>query len=361
MRTTAAGLVALGIAVTACMGSTSPATPGSQTTQTLPPTSSTATSTPTTTTVPASTTTTRPPAPVSFINGLEVETFDQLERRVVAVKIDNHSRARPQSGVQEADLMIELMVEQITRFISIWHESDSEYLGPVRSGRPTDATLLQALAEPTFAISGAQDWVYDIFRATDIRLLGQGFDGLFRISGRSAPHNLYTDTHRLRASADELDYPDVGPSGPIWEFGPMSGFSPAASSVRINFNGNIVNWEWDEETRLWLRSTGSSPSMWRARDGETGRIGVPVLVALYVEQYTAAPPGSGSSVPASRTVGSGKAFLFADGKVSEGTWTRDSQSDWFKLTDDHGEIILVPPGKVWVSLVPDHTGLTHTD
>ena len=358
MRTFAAALVALGLALTACLGSTSTATPGSQVTSPST-TSTTSTTSSTSTTVSLPTTTTLPPPPTSILNGLEVADAAALERRILAVKIDNHSRARPQSGIEGADMMIELMVESITRFISIWHESDSEYLGPVRSGRPTDATLLQALNEPTFAISGAQDWVYDVFSSRDVRLIGQNFDGLFRISSRSAPHNLYADTVRLRENADRLGYPDLPPDGPIWEFGPMSDFAPPASAVRINFDGNVVNWEWDAESGLWLRSTGSTSSMWRTREGETGRIAVPVLVALYVEQYTASPPGGGSPVPASRTVGSGKAFVFANGQATEGTWRRGAESEWFLLTDGQGEIILVPPGKVWLSLVPDHTGLTY--
>ncbi len=360
MRTGAVGLVALSITLVSCATMPTPPTVGLPSAAPLPSSTTTTTTSqpPTTTTTTVATTTTAPPQPISLINGLEVDDPSLLTRRVLAVKIDNHPRARPQSGIQEADMVIELMVEGITRFISIWHESDSDYLGPVRSGRPTDATLLQALSEPTFAISGAQRWIYDIFDSHDIHMLGESHRGLFRISGRSAPHNLYADTGDLRSSADDIGYPDLTPPAPIWEFGPMSEFTPEATSVRIDFNGNIVSWSWDEDTGLWLRSASGSPSMWRSRTGETGRVGFPVLVALYVEQYRATPDGPGSPVPASRTVGSGKAFVFADGRASQGTWSRSSESSWFVLTDDHGEIIVVPPGRVWVSLVPDETGLT---
>ncbi len=358
MRTRTALLVALTVAAGACTGASAEPLASTTTAATEP---STTTSVTTTTLVPTTTTTTVPPPPTSLINGTLLEDPTLVDRQVLAVKIDNHRSARPQSGIESADMVIELMVEELTRFITIWHESDSSYLGPIRSARPTDSTLLRAMNEPTFAISGAQDWIYEVLRSKDIHMLGEGEPGIFRIKGRRPPHNLYVDTNLLRVAADAYSYPTDPPGGPIWPFGPMSEYTDVVSQVRIDFSGNIVRWTWDAEGRLWLRTVGGNDSTWVDEEGETGRIGVPVLVALYVDQYTARPPGLGQPVPASRTLGSGKAFVFAEGRVSEGTWTRDSEFDWFTLSDPRGETILVPPGRVWVSLVPSHRGLTYTE
>lgn len=350
-------LVALGLVFTAC--SVSDSAESSSSTSTEPTTS---TSAPTTTTV-VSTTTTVDTGPTSLINGLPVADPSTQERRVLAVKIDNHPRANPQSGIEKADMMIELRVEGITRYISVWHESDSEYLGPMRSGRPTDPTLLAAMNEPTFAISGAQDWVQSLIVSKNVHLVGEvGSPATFRISSRSAPHNLYVNTVEIRARADARGYPDEPPSGPLWEFGPLSDFAETAAVVEIDFGDNVI-WTWDDELGLWLRTAYGRESFHRDEDGDERRIGVPVMVALYVEQYTVSPPAgvSGSSLPSSRTTGSGKAYVFAEGKVSQGTWTRDRETEWFRLTDATGEPLLVPPGKVWVSLVPDDLGLTITD
>ena len=297
----------------------------------------------------------------SLINGLQVDDPQLLNRRVLAVKIDNHPRANPQSGIDQADMIIELKVEGITRYISIWHESDSDLLGPVRSGRPTDPTLLAAFNEPTFAISGAQDWVSGLIVSMGVKLVGEiGPPATFRSSDRRAPHNLYVKTELLREVSDGHGYPDEPPSGPIWEFGPMSDLAETASSVEIDFSGNTVTWTWDEELGLWLKTAYGRETTYLNADDTEERVGVPVLVALYVQPYTARPPAgvSGSSLPSYRTTGSGKAFVFADGRVTEGTWDRDSELEWFTLTDANGEIILVPPGKSWVSLVPSHKGLT---
>lgn len=332
----------------------------------------TSTSEPTTTTDPSDTTTTTTSttlAPTttqvgetSLINGLVVEDPELLDRRVLAVKIDNHPRANPQSGINEADMIIELMVEGITRYLTIWHESDSEYLGPMRSGRPTDPSLLVAMNEPTFVFSGAQDWVQQLIRSKGIHLIGEvGNPQTFRISGRSAPHNLYVDTVALREYADQREYPSESPDGSLWAFGPMPDSAGTAEQITIDFSGNTVIWDWNEEDRIWYRTGYGEQSTYRDQDGNEFGLGVPVMVALYVEQYTVSPPSgvSGSSLPSSRTTGSGQAFVFADGKVVEGAWERETEADWFTLTDADGEILMVPPGKVWVSLVPANRGLTY--
>lgn len=349
MRNRLVKLVAFGLILTACSGGDTDAT-----STTSPVTTS---SGPSTTVL--STTTSEPEQALSLLNGLPVEDEELLDRRLLAVKIDNHPLARPQSGIDDADMVIELMVEGITRFLTFWHESDVDFLGPNRSGRPTDGALLAAFNEPTFTLSGGQAWVQNLIRSYDINLIKELSAGTFRISGRRAPHNLYVNTFELRETADEREYPDNPPDGPIWEFGPLGPGGTDLTEVDIDFSGNHVVWQWDPTTDLWLRNVSGGPSNWRDEDGTEGQIGVPVMIALYVEQYTVAPPSgtSGSSLPSSRTIGSGTAYVFADGKVVEGQWARESETDWFTLTDSNGRTMNVPPGKSWVSLVPNHTGL----
>lgn len=349
MQTTLARLVMLVLLLAACSGGAEE--PADSTTTTSAPTTSSSSSTSTST----STSTTVDSEETSLINGLPVNDPTLLERRVLAVKIDNHPRARPQSGINQADMVMEMMVEGITRFITIWHESDTDYLGPNRSGRPTDATLLPAFNHPTFTISGAQGWVQNMITGNGINLIKELSNGTFRISGRAAPHNLYVDTFVLRDTADSRGYEDDPPEGPIWTFGPMPADAASASSVSIDFSGNSVTWDWDETEGLWLRTADGRESMYRQEDGEEGRIGVPVMVALYTDQYSV------NGLPSSRTTGSNRAFVFADGQVVEGTWEREAETDWFTLTDADGDEIAVPPGKVWVSLVPADDGLSITE
>jgi hypothetical protein len=287
------------------------------------------------------------------LNGLPADDPALLDRGVLAIKIDNHWNARPQSGIQEADAVYELLVEAgLTRFISLFHANDSDYLGPMRSGRPTDPTLLKPLGA-IFTISGAQDWVISRIVGSGVQIIGEVRPATFRISSRSAPHDLYVDTTQLREYGDRQGY-ESEPPADLFSWGD---FEPteAAEEITLRFSPETtVVWDWDGER--YLRSINGVESEWLNGDGETGRISTDTLVVLFARRYTASPPAGtgGSSVPAMDTVGRGRALVFADGGVAEGVWERDDINDMFELTDPNDETLIVPAGRPWISVFPDN-------
>lgn len=328
--------------------SPAPTTPATTTTTLAPTTTSTST-----------TTTTVPPEPVAPLNGLPVDDPSLVDRRVLAVKIDNHWNARPQSGIQDADAVYELLVEAgLTRFIALFHQSDSDYLGPMRSGRPTDPTLLKPLGA-TFTISGAQDWVIKRIVSAGVSLIGEVRPATYRISSRFAPHNLYVDTAALREYADERGYPD-GPPPDLFAWGPWSD-EPGERATSISFDwspGLQVSWEWTGAQ--YVRYTGGEPQQWIRRDGDPEQLSADTLIVLFARRYTASPSGAGSSVPAMDTVGTGRALVFAGGALREGTWSREATEEPFALQDEYGGTLTVPPGRPWVSVFPDNRSITWT-
>ncbi|MDF1595018.1 MAG: DUF3048 domain-containing protein [Acidimicrobiia bacterium] len=349
-RRTPLTLAVLSIVLTAACSGSSAATIEPVVSTTTEPSTTTTTVAPTTTS--STTTTTLPAGPMSPLDGLSVDDPLLLERRVMAVKIDNHWNARPQSGIQEADAVYELLVEAgLTRFIALFHDSDSSYLGPMRSGRPTDPTLLRPLGA-TFTISGAQPWVINRITAAGVSLIGEVRPATFRVSGRYAPHNLYVDTAALREYADGRGYPDEPPPDLFaWDAWP-AGDRQKATEITLSWSPGLqVMWQWDGER--YVRFTGGEPHEWISQEGEAAQIATDTLVVLLARRYTASPSGAGSSVPAMETVGTGRALVFSGGEVEEGVWTRASIEEPFALTKADGSTLTVPPGKPWVSVFPD--------
>ncbi len=164
-------MIAFAVVAAACGGDDANTTTTAEITTLAPVTTTAGTSSTSSSTSEATTTTAEPLTP-SPLNGMGVEDPSLLDRRVIAVKIDNHWDARPQSGIEQADAIYELLVEGgLTRFIALFHNSDTEYLGPVRSGRPTDPTLIKFLGAP-LQISGAQPWVSSLIVGDGVNLLG---------------------------------------------------------------------------------------------------------------------------------------------------------------------------------------------
>ncbi len=339
-------LVALALVGAAC-GESAAETMTTTTSTTTSTTSTTTTTAPTTTT----TTTTLPGLPenASPISGLEVSEPDLLDRRALVVKIDNHPNARPQIGLPQADGVIELPVEGITRLVALMHTNDVTQLGPVRSLRPTDYQLAGLLGAP-LVVSGGQNWVIAANVNAGAEIIGEvGRPQTFRSSGRRPPHNLYVSTGPVRNLADQREYSDDPPQA-LWAFGPLASGAERAEQITLDFSSSLVaGWTWDGEQ--YLRTTNGAVHEWIDADGARSQVSAETLVVLFIETFLQSNPAGGPA-QASISVGTGKAIVFADGRVVEGEWTRSASSDPFTLRTDDGEPLLVPPGFPWISLFP---------
>ena len=149
----------------------------------------------------------------------------------MAVKIDNHPQARPHAGLNQADVVIEEIVEGITRFFAVFHSTDAAPLGPIRSARTTDVDLLNQLNKPLFVWSGGNRGVVNaISRANAISIAhGQG-PGYYRDQERRRRADL---EHTL----NYLTLPDV----PLRVSGPdqleIDAFYRYNETIQRFFNG----------------------------------------------------------------------------------------------------------------------------
>ncbi|HEX9765323.1 MAG TPA: DUF3048 domain-containing protein [Nitriliruptorales bacterium] len=288
--------------------------------------------------------------PISPLNGAVTVAETDLDHRAIGVKIDNHARARPQAGLDQADVIVEILVEGgLTRFLALFHSRAPDGVGPIRSGRPTDSTIAAALGAP-LAISGAQGWVQNLIVSHGVNLIGHTSSTMYRMPGRPAPHNLFTDISRLHANADSRGLPDDPPQ--TWlPFGPLVSGAEPATSVSLTFGPTTAEWRWHSDGE-WRRITDGQTHNAVNVDGDVERIVADTVLVLQMDTYTASPSGSGSSVPATDTTGSGPAWVFSDGKYATGTWSRAEITDPFELTTDDGQRLAVPPGRLWVELFP---------
>lgn len=277
------------------------------------------------------------------LTGLPVDDDAAAERPAMVVKIDNHPKARPQFGINHADIIFEENVEKLTRFAAVFHSDGSDPVGPIRSGRFQDINLLGSLNKPLFVWSGGNAKVSAAIQDSDLVDLSwtvANKDGGFtRDDERTAPHNLIAETTKLWTLAPS------GAKPPAQQF-VYRGVSDANAStskdtdgVKISMDGVKVHWMWDTATKEFLRLSDDKPHM----DSEDVQLAVPNVVVLEVEY-------SNNYSPTSKTVGSGKAYVFTNGVMYEGKWTRDDRLKPFTLTDSAGAPIKLTPGQTFVEV-----------
>jgi hypothetical protein len=301
-----------------------------------------------------------PPAPVLVpwpLTGVEVAEVPA--RPALAVKIENSTAARPQSGLNAADVVWEQVVEGgITRFVAVFHSTLPPDIGPIRSVRPMDAAIAGRL-RGLFAFSGGGPDFVRAIAGTGNQVLSQdsGADGFFRLTTRSAPHNVYADPARFLAQADAAH--QAPPAGEF-QFAPAGQPSTAlamgapAAVVQLKLSGTgRPNWTWSAPDNGWLRAEGDTP----ATGADGARLRAANVVVLRVDVVnTAFVDPAGNPVPETVMVGGGEALVASGGSTLLATWSKASETAPVVLTGPGGAPVQLAPGNTWVELVPNRTG-----
>ena len=131
------------------------------------------------------------------------------DTRAVAVMINNHPKARPQSGLTKADIVYEILAEgDITRFLAVFQSEKPANIGPVRSARDYYIYLAKGL-NALYIAHGYSPEAKEILNGNYIdNLNGMVYDGtLFKRSKtRRAPHNSYITYENILKGAKQKKY-----------------------------------------------------------------------------------------------------------------------------------------------------------
>jgi hypothetical protein len=317
------------------------------------------------TTVTASPTTTSTTlGALAPLTGLPATNPSMAAQPAVIVKIDNDAAAPPQSGLDEADVVYEEVVEGgITRYLAVFQSQDADPVGPVRSVRETDADIVRPIGG-LFAYSGGIPPFVSLIDATGITDVGANDDGsaYYRSNGRNAPDNLYTSTTVLRQRTPA----GAGPPPPLFTYVGSHAFSEpgekAVSQVTVTMSGaTVATWSYDATTKQWDRSTNGHPQT--VALGTALSSGPPVaftnvIVEMVPYQDTGYIDPAGNPVPDANTVGSGQALILSDGETADATWSKPSPSAITTYQASDGSPVRLLRGTTWVMLAPEGAAIT---
>jgi hypothetical protein len=283
-----------------------------------------------------------------------LETTASPDRIPIAVAIDNVRQARPQAGLDKADIVYEMLAEGgIPRFLALYYcAGDSEdRIGPVRSARTYfisvagqfDAALAHAGGSPQALreIEAGRIHSLDQFR------FGEAYQ---RDRLRRAPYNLYTSTAQLRGAAEGAGFSAPGRlEGPRFETPQSLGTEPY--SIQIPYPTTRVTYEYTPSTGEYARFMDGAAH----RDEVSGEQLTVKNVIIQFARHSVVDERGRLGID---LVGTGDAIFFTGGRRIEGSWIRDSESDAFRYEDAGGNPVTFVPGQSWVQIVRTGTNVT---
>ncbi|WKZ25204.1 MAG: DUF3048 domain-containing protein [bacterium] len=348
----------------------------------------------------------KPKTEMCPING-EMYTKEEKEiwskKRPILAIIENHLESRPQSGLSRADVVYELVAEGgITRFLTVFYcgVADNDYtIGQIRSVRVyfTNYALGYG-SNPLFVHWGGANnicnncpggvkekgvidprtdaykqleklgWVNGRFGNNMNGATNTGYPALFTDDRRlslATEHQKVGSTDAIYEEAEKRGFNYKDSKGNAWDknFTPWQFIegkaisSPKYSSISFMFWKNKpdydVEWKYDQSTNNYLRFNGGKAH----KDLENGeQLSAKNVVIVYVKEEG---PVDKEGHMLYTVTGEGKAVVFQNGDVIEGTWEKTNAVDSLKLLDSDGEEIKFVKGKIWIEALPSGNSVNY--
>jgi hypothetical protein len=276
-------------------------------------------------------------------------------RHPIAVMVDDHWAARPQSGFTEASVVWQAPAEGgIPRYMMIFAEGNPTSVGPVRSAR---VYFVQWAAEwkAAFVHVGGSPQAMALLRAKGRGELVYDADQyrwgayLWRTKDRVSPHNVYTDGKRLRALAAKVGAAPLEGARPVWVFRPDAALErrPSGARVDVAYSYGAFSYRYDRPSNTWRRFVNGKLQ----KDRASGAIVAPKNVVVMEVAFGSLGAGQKGRLEAAN-IGSGRAWIATNGVVTRGTWKKTSAASPTRFFDGAGKAVALTAGQTFVQVMP---------
>lgn len=302
------------------------------------------------------------------------------KRRPLTVMIENHLDSRPQSGLSSADVVYEVVAEGgITRFLAVFYCGAAQEItiGPVRSARTYFMDFASEYGDyplyahvggankpgPANALGQIGDYGW-LKKGNDMNQFSLGFPVFWRDYERighevATEHTMYSTTEKLWEVAQKRGLTNVDEEGNKWNESFTSwSFKDEAkleargdvTSVEFSFWENNTNyavrWEYQKESNQYLRLNAGQ--IHKDLNNDTQLSAKTVIIQFMKEKG----PIDEVKHMLYTTTGTGKALIFQDGQVIEGTWNKEKRQSRTKFTDKSGKEVALNRGPIWMEIIP---------
>jgi hypothetical protein len=286
------------------------------------------------------------PSPLS---GIYTEQ-EKVLRRPIAIMLDNQSKARPQAGLDQAEIVYEALAEGgITRYMAMFLMNGPESIGPVRSARPYFIEKALEYDALYVHVGGSPQAFIDIkdLKVADIDAMSRDGSIFWRKNHKKAPHNMYTSINALRKAAQNSGYKTEGDFSPFvfnLEDKDINGSSvsyieiPYFKDYHPSFQYNVNDKKYDRYINEKPHLDEISKTHLQAKNIIIQKCDTEVIDSVGRLEMT--------------VTGTGTGYFITNGKMIEITWEKKARKARTKYFDKSGEEIHLNPGVTWVELTP---------
>ena len=284
-------------------------------------------------------------------------------RNPLAVVIENHTDARPQSGLTAASVVFEAIAEGgITRFLAVYGPQDAQKIGPVRSARTYFVNWALGLGAYLAHVGGNID-ALDQIRSDNVLDLDQFANGKSYHreprAGLATEHTMFSDTKTLFALGEDK-------YGAQQNFTAYTFKEPVAKEKRLN-GGSVtidfsapaykVVYTYDTKTNTYKRALAGLAH----KDALNGKQIAPVVVAVVELNGNPIITRINEAGWSFQTIGSGKSTIFQDGLAVKGTWKKTDKKERIKFQDENGKEMKFNPGQMWIEVISPGATFTYEE
>lgn len=285
------------------------------------------------------------------LDGTSLETLPS--HRMLAFAIDNSPEARPQSGLQAADLVVEMPVEGgITRLLAFYYHAEGVRIGPIRSARPYLISKAREY-EAVFIHAGQSPQAAEYFIKTKAEHIDEipSTEGFWREKTRNAPHNLYTSTKNI---LDQLKTKGLNGTKSVngLKFANTEFISGQDSKkLTIFYRSGEIIYDYQMLDKNYLRFIGEKAHI----DGDSN---MPLRIKNIIVQFVSTNVLDGVGRLSVKLEDKGRCLISSGGKIIDGIWEK-TKNDVTHYYDDKGVEIILPTGQTWIEIVPNNVEIDY--
>jgi hypothetical protein len=276
--------------------------------------------------------------------------------KVFAVKFDDTNEAHPQQGVESADIVYITEVEAgFTRLMGIYSSNYPEVLGPIRSARISDLSILGEYGKVGYLYSGAQSKMRPVISAANLVNLSAERNPpsiYFNEPSRRSPYSMMVRPNLLLEKAGDVELAKE----PGWKHGARAEDAKKIISAEIEWANASYEAAWSvEEKRFLLKHNG------KANIASSGiQLGSPMMVIQMVK-ISPSEYGDkfGGVTPKSEVIGSGHGYLLRNQRVVKVLWNRASLSEPTTWSLEDGSPAYFARGQLWFFLTDNEPKFTY--